>query len=95
MASRMAVCGPDEILVSGIVFKKEDFEPKCTLEEVIPKTAFVREVSGGKLFAVPCRIGKDEHPFPALCEAARFSDGAWIVGIDEEQNRYFTPIFGR
>lgn len=93
MACRMAVCGPDEILVSGVVFKKEDFQSKCALEEYIPKTAYVREVSGGRIFAVPCRIGKDGHPFPALCEAARFSDGAWIVGIDEEQNRYFTPIF--
>ncbi len=95
MSSRIAVCETEDINVHGIHFKKTPFTPQCALEEEMNTSACWCEIEGGKLFAVRSPIGKAEHPFPAFCEAARYIDGVWIVGIDEQQNRYFTPLFTR
>lgn len=93
MGSRIAVCSTNRLKIGGVLFEQADWQPRCGLEQAISKEAYVCEVEDGRLFAIKCAIGKEPHPFLPLFEAARYMDGAWIVGIDEKQNRYFTPLF--
>ncbi|MBQ7039111.1 MAG: hypothetical protein IJN39_00925 [Clostridia bacterium] len=94
MTEKIRICCDNKLYIKGLAFEQTAFEPLCELEKLIPEDAYSYRVdNGARLFAVPARIGKDRHPFPLLCEAARYIDGAWIVGTDTEKNRYFTPIF--
>ena len=94
MAEKIKICCVDKIYVKGICFEKNKTAPECEIEKLIPDMAYVNVVDcDAKLFAVKSVIGKEPHPFITMCEAARYRDGTWIVGIDVRQNRYFTPVF--
>lgn len=94
MAEKIKICCENKIYVNGIAFEKNKTECVCKLEELITDEAYINiPDSTSKLFAVKSEIGKEAHPFISMCEAARYIDGVWIVGIDVKQNRYFTPVF--
>ena len=93
MSEKIKVSDSDSIYIKGYCFKKENIEKLCELEEHIPEDAYVYSLDGARIYAVKSKIGQDEHPLLHFVEAARYIDFAWVVGIDTEKNRYFTPIF--
>lgn len=94
MTEKIRICCEDKLYVYGLEFEKREFLPACELENMIPKNAYMCQFDKNtRLFAMKSQIGKERHPFILMCEAARYVNGVWIVGIDTEQNRYFTPLF--
>ena len=94
MTEKIKICCDESFCLNGIIFKKKEFAALCDMEMKIPDGAYVAEAGEDiKIFAVKSEIGSEEHPFILMCEAARYIDGVWIVGIDEKQDKYFTPIF--
>lgn len=81
----MLICGLDFLPYNGLA--------ECDLERDLPENVLIHPLSDGALFAVKAQIGKEPHPLICFFEAATYKDGAWIVGIDRLQNRYFTPVF--
>lgn len=94
MAEKFRICSEDKLCIGDVTLEKKELSPLCELEKTIPKDAYVCQIDeNARLFAVKSEIGKEPHPFILMCEAARYVNGAWIVGIDIKQNRYFTPLF--
>lgn len=93
MSEKIKVCSNDELNIKGYVFRKEKLPPVCPLEQKIPENAYCCPIDGANLYAIPSEIGISPHPLLYFFEAAIYTEGAWVVGIDTKQNRYFTPIF--
>ncbi|MBR4030596.1 MAG: hypothetical protein IKJ06_04290 [Clostridia bacterium] len=93
MSEQFKICKSEQIVISGLRFDSWNGEIKCGLEKFIPKDALFCETDGAHIFFKESCIGSDPHPFPYLCEAARYLEGGWIVGIDYVKNQYFTPLF--
>ena len=80
--------------ICNLDFVPFDGRTECALEQKLPKeNCLVFPLPDGALFAVKATIGKDPHPLLPFSEAAIYTDGYWIVGIDRLKNEYFTPIF--
>ena len=94
MAEKIKICCEDKIYIKGVCFEKNKTAPECEFEKSITEEAYVSIIDcDAKLFAVKSEIGKEAHPFITMCEAARYIDDVWVVGVDIKQNRYFTPVF--
>lgn len=94
MAEKFKVCCDDALYIGGLPFKKSKVSACCDLEFSIPEDVYVHILDEHSvLYAKKAKIGTEPHPFIELCEAAYYIDGAWILGIDQKQNRYFTPVF--